>query len=556
MQNFRKIREQKAIYVDKTQFIPKLLNTGEVIFCARPRRFGKSLLCSTLESFCSGEKELFRGLAAEEALNSPNFIPRPVISLDMSAPAGSLSQEELSSEILALLKLNAERLDVTFSGDTPSGAFLSLLANVYKKYSKTRIVLLIDEYDSPIVKLVKQDETIVTKNLFGATRMIIDKFYAQIKPANQYLNFVFITGVTKFSGMGVFSTLNNLTDITLNPEFATIMGYTQNEIENNFTMFIDNAAKKFKYGRDELLERVKLYYDGFSFDGLSRLYNPQSIHNFLNDKEFYNYWMESGSNSLIRKMLKNNDFDLNKIINNNINLNLIRTPGPIEIASPSLFLYQAGYLTLRARKNKKFYLDYPNLEVRSSMNLLFMENLFDSDVAASEATDLLIERLEKGDVQEMVAAIRRMYSNISYISYTDKKLEELGEIFYQTVLQSFLEGAGCQVTIEKHTNLGRIDLVARYENLTYVIEIKTAANAKDALKALEKGKTQINKGNYAGPFSDPIIILLVVNLEDRNIGAGVFWRDGAPTEIITEKNTLSKPNSTRKAKTSTSNAKT
>ncbi|MDR1166671.1 MAG: ATP-binding protein [Deltaproteobacteria bacterium] len=556
MQEYNEIRNRKAIYVDKTEFIPELFKTGKVIFCARPRRFGKSLLCSTLKSFYSGEKELFQGLAAEEAINSPDFVARPVITLDMSVPAGASSQEELKSGIMTVLNSTANLHNVALKGDEPSLAFFSLLEDVYYKYSKTGIVLIIDEYDAPIIKLFQTDEMIVDQKLLAETRAIIDKFYAKIKPAGVYLNFVFITGVTKFSGMGVFSTLNNLKDITLKPEFATIMGYTQDEIENNFAIFIDNAAKIFKCEKDELLERVKLYYDGFSFDGLSGLYNPQSILNFFDDNEFRNYWMESGSNSLIRKFLKIKDFDLNKIQGIPIDLDYVSIPGPIEIVSPDLYLYQAGYLTLRARGDKTYYLDYPNLEVRSSMNLLFMENLFDSNLHARGATVFLRGILKKGDVQELVAAIRRMYSNISYISYTNIKLKELGEVFYQTVLQSFLGGAGCQVTVEEQTNLGRIDLVARYQNITYVIEIKTAANAEDALKVLEKGTSQINKGNYAGPFINPIVILLVVDLEDRNIGAGAFWRDGEPMEIKIEKTPLSLPNSPRNAENSTTNAET
>jgi hypothetical protein len=284
-QNFDQIRDDQTLYVDKTRFIPELRKHGKFIFCARPHGFGKSVTCSTLKSFYSGEKELFRGLAAEEAINSPNFVARPIIYLDMNLAAGSQTQEKLNSKLIAILNSNAKRHNVALKGNFPAGAFLSLLADVYNKHSQTRIALIIDDYDAPIVKLAHRDKIIFNQKLFQTTGTILERFYAQIKPASQFLNFAFITGVTESSGTEILSGLNSLSDITHNTELSTIMGFTREEIENNFTKFIDYADYKFQYGINELLERLKGYYYGYSFDCLSGLYNPQDILNFFHDKE-------------------------------------------------------------------------------------------------------------------------------------------------------------------------------------------------------------------------------------------------------------------------------
>ncbi|MDR1111267.1 MAG: AAA family ATPase, partial [Deltaproteobacteria bacterium] len=295
--SFKKIRAERRLYVDKTMYLPGLIDKGDVVFLSRPRRFGKSLTVSTLDSFFSGEKELFKGLAAEKFMDSQDFAPRPVINLVMSRPSGSDSKEKLENGILTELRLNAKRHGVSLQGSDPADAFLELIREIKDARSQD-VVLLVDEYDAPVIKIVQNPGLSKIKDLLKDTRTVMSNFYGKIKDEDANLDFVFITGVTKFSRMGVFSALNNLTDISLLPEFAALAGFTQEELERDFKPFVRRTADALNLGEDVLLDKIRDYYDGFSFDGETRLYNPFSTMSFFRDMEFNNYWMESGSNTL------------------------------------------------------------------------------------------------------------------------------------------------------------------------------------------------------------------------------------------------------------------
>jgi hypothetical protein len=556
-------------------------------------------MCSTIDAYYSGKEELFQGLAAAKNMRAKGFVPKPVISMDMSRIAGSSSKEKLESGLLSLVRKNAARHDVDVNDDSVALSFGNLIEDVYLKYSKTGVVVIIDEYDSPIIKLIQytdffsdktkngdnishsfdtsQDKQLLSsiyaipdespekaklllayfdredkkflerervnakRQLLEDTRKTMELFYSQLKASSEFLDLVFITGVTKFSSMGLFSTFNNLFDITLNPEFGAFFGYTQNELEINFTPFIEDVGKKLNLTTADLLKRLKEYYNGFSFDGKARLYNPQSILYFFQQGEFFNFWMESGSNSIVRKLLMKKNINLNRELKKTVDYNYIYTPGLIENVSPNLYLYQAGYLTIRKNDNGTYSFTYPNFEVNSSMNLLFMENLYNSDDRLHEEIGNLKTTIIEGNVQVLAKIFRMMFSNISFMRYKKMIRDDTGESFYQNVLMAFLMGAGVQVTTEAHTNFGRVDLVARYGNRVYVIEMKTADNDKDARKAIDEGMSQIVKGNYVGPYSDPIVLLLVALKKERNIGACVFWREGKTDEVQFDKMEMTLP---------------
>ncbi|MDR1039421.1 MAG: AAA family ATPase, partial [Deltaproteobacteria bacterium] len=309
-QLFEKLRQKNAVYVDKTQYLPMLREAGDFLFCARPRRFGKSLTVHTLDAFYSGRTELFRGLAAEELMGSPAFVPMPVIVLDMSVPADSDSKAIFEERLIGQLKDNAERHGVSLRGSDSVGAFFFLLGDVHKS-SGQKVVILIDEYDAPIIKLLEREPLVYNEQLLAETRKVVRDLYSKIKSSEHLIDFAFITGVTKFSRMGMFSLLNNLIDISIRPEFASFMGYTQEELERYFTPFIRNIAEKRGKSEKDLLDAIRDYYDGFSFDGKTMLYCPFSIlsffadaQSFISNGQFANYWMESGSNTLVRKFLK------------------------------------------------------------------------------------------------------------------------------------------------------------------------------------------------------------------------------------------------------------
>jgi hypothetical protein len=280
---------------------------------------------------------------------------------------------------------------------------------------------LIDEYDAPVIKVIQTPGLSRIKDLLEDTRGVMSNFYSKIKSADDYLDLVFITGVTKFSLMGVFSTLNNLTDISLLPEFAAIAGFTQEELENSFRPFIGRTADALNLEENALLDKIRDYYDGFSFDGETRLYNPFSTMSFFRDMDFNNFWMESGSNTLLREMLRDKGLTVDQFRNMPVNKDFARSPGEIEKTPAHGFLYQAGYLTLRKKAESSYSLDYPNFEVLSSMSQLFIDNLFPSAVEAGQAAIRLREHAAGGDVPAMVGDFMRLFSKIAYDDHSAAK---------------------------------------------------------------------------------------------------------------------------------------
>ncbi|MDR1313127.1 MAG: AAA family ATPase [Deltaproteobacteria bacterium] len=301
--DFEDLREKQAVYVDKTKYITDLENAGKFVFCARPRRFGKSLTVNMLDAFFSGRNDLFQGLAAEKNMCSPNFVACPVVRLDMSAVAGSDSTVLLKNTIMMRLGIVAERHQVPLRGDDCAVAFSCLLQDIHKT-SGQQAVLLLDEYDAPVIDLVGRDKLTYDKKLLSETRNIMQKFYTQIKIEEKHIKLAFITGVTKFSRMGIFSRLNNLLDISIFPEFSAFMGYTHEELKTYFAPYITHTALELEMSEEGLLNRLKEYYDGFSFDGKNEVYNPFSILSFFKAKAFGNFWMASGSNTIVRKFFR------------------------------------------------------------------------------------------------------------------------------------------------------------------------------------------------------------------------------------------------------------
>ncbi|MDR2424352.1 MAG: AAA family ATPase, partial [Prevotellaceae bacterium] len=282
IQTFEEIRNENYIYVDKTRYLVKLIDTGKIYFFARPRRFGKSLTISTFEAMFSGKKELFEGLAAEEFMNRANYRTSPVIRLDMSLVSTSSGTDTMRESMLFTVRKIAKNLDVELSNISIPGNLLGeLIENTCRKYN-SKVVVLLDEYDKPYNEYVNDRERA------EKIREILRDFYIQIKSYDEYIRFVFITGIGKFAKFGVFSGLNNPADISMDEEYGEMCGLTKKEIVKYFPEYIEATAKKFKITTDELLEKMRNYYDGFCFDGVHRLYNPFSTVNFFARKDFQN----------------------------------------------------------------------------------------------------------------------------------------------------------------------------------------------------------------------------------------------------------------------------
>jgi hypothetical protein len=567
--NFENLRLKNAVYVDKTMYFPMLNKVNDFVFCARPRRFGKSLTVTALDAFYSGNREVFRGLAAEREMNSPEFIARPVIRMDMSDVAGSRNIGILEQKILGRLGVNARRHEVPLRGADSADAFLFLIEDV-KNVKGKNIVILIDEYDAPVISVLQKPKSSFQRNLLSESREIMRNFYSKIKSAAEHIDFVFITGVTKFSRMAVFSSLNNLIDISLEPNFGAFMGYTQQELEKNFKPFIAEASNTLKISEKEVLEQIKTYYDGFSFDGETRLYNPFSVLSFFASarKGFLSYWMKSGSNTLIRNFLKDQAITADQFQGMVVDADFASDPGEIDSTPPEGFLYQSGYLTLRIRTDDSFTLDYPNLEVRKAFSSLFLQNLAPEsswsgiDAAGSE----LKQCLEAVDVPGMVDVFIRLFADISYEDHSkadrkpatgvlariirkvglflpwgkERKLSEslaelfrrkMGEGFYLSVLHSALSMAGAKVTPERHVGLGRIALLVDFGAVIYVIEVKMTDDTQGGEISALAGMSQIRERRYGRAFKNPVLVSLAIGREERNIVACRFEVDGKESSV-------------------------
>ena len=358
VQDFVQLRQDDLLYVDKTARLLELIQNGRRYFLSRPRRFGKSLTLSTLEAMFKGKADLFKGLRAEAWVKEQK--PSPVLRFDISGLGSYSTAQELNLSIMRRLRDIAEDSELHLADERTCDELLrKTIRLLYQKQGL--IVILIDEYDKPIL------DNITNLEKANEMREVLRSFYTMIKSCDDYLRFVFITGISKFSKAGVFSAMNNLVDISMLKRYGDIVGYTQNELEENFSDWIDRAAIRMNISTDVLFKRLKDYYDGFSFDGFTRLYNPFSIMLSLSKARLDNYWYTSGSPSFIANYMKEH-----KIQNPNEYRHLevpsdFADSHEIERSKPESFLYQSGYLTIEKLENDVITLDYPNEEVRKSL---------------------------------------------------------------------------------------------------------------------------------------------------------------------------------------------
>jgi hypothetical protein len=519
IQTFEKLRKENCVYVDKTKYLVNMIDSGSIYFLARPRRFGKSLTVSTFDALFSGKKELFKGLAAEEFLNRPEFEPSPVIWLDMSSVTTDHGVDALRTSVKQLTIEAADKLEVKVPKQLPCGDTLrSLIINTAKKYNQPAVVLL-DEYDKPYTDFVNDPD--MAENV----RNMLRSFYVQIKSNDRYIRFTFITGISKFAKFGVFSTLNNLKDISLMPKYAEICGYTEEEIIAYFPDYLEDTAKYTKMTTHELLDTMRYQYNGFSFDDeiKARLYNPFSTLLFFEEKKFYNYWIDTGRSKVIADYLKNRNLTVEEFRNYPISIDFARSPGDVDTTPPEGFLYQCGYLTLRPGITDDLSLDYPNTEVLEAMSALLAQNiLMDRDEDYTYCRRDLLKGLMYIDYNIIVAVFNRLLASIPYDDF--KKAAEDNEAgikpqewLYRSTLLAFLRGCGVAVIAEMHTNLGRPDLVVAHKGKTWVIELKVAYAGESPAQKAEEALRQIMDNNYANPYPDAFCIGLAIDDAARQI---------------------------------------
>jgi len=523
IQTFETIRSEGYVYVDKTKYLVDLIDNGKIYFLARPRRFGKSLTVSTFDAIFSGKKELFKGLYAEEFLNRQEFKPSPVIWLDMSKVSADEGIDAFRESLKQKMFKVAKELDVKIeTSNTPGDTLDELIINTARKHNK-KVVILLDEYDKPYTDFVNDT------NMAEEIRNVLRNFYVQIKANDRYICFTFITGISKFTKFGVFSTLNTPLDISLMPEYAKICGLTEDEITQYFPDYLEDTAYNMQISTEQLIAKMRDYYDGFSFDSKAKthLYNPYSTLTFFAKKEFSNYWMETGRTKMIADYMKNKSLTVEQFRNFSVSKDFAENPGDMDSTPPEGFLFQSGYLTLRPGTSDGFSLDYPNTEVLNSMSAMVSQNILrDRDEDYSRCRSNLLQALFLSDYNMIVEVFNRLLASIPYDDFNDAAKQSIytnqykfspQEWQYRTSILMFLRGCGVLVFAELHTNLGRPDLVIIYNEKIWVIELKVAYADESPAKKAEEALQQIIDKNYAAPYPDAVCVGLAIDDALRQI---------------------------------------
>ena len=493
------------LYVDKTGILADLVSgrRGKQFFFSRPRRFGKSLTVTTLQAVFEGRRDLFKGLAIDRS--DYDWKAYPVIRLDMSLTAAE-TVEDFIRQVLFNLQSEARRLNLPFDGTlTAASAFQKLVLDAAASSGTGLVVLLVDEYDKPLLGHLGRPTV-------EAFRTALKSFYSVIKGMEAVLRFTFITGVSKFSKVSIFSDLNNLTDLTMDARAATLAGYTHEEVRANFADYLAALGEANGLTPEGAFGRVVQMYDGYRFEeNAPRVVNPVSFGRCLCERKFKGYWYETGTPTFLVNMLKRHPVDLSQVEVTEEEL------GTYEPSSPSLvpLLYQTGYLTIkgfRALGNKRRYtLGFPNEEVSDAFNSSLMPVYTDMDgIELGSIQDRCAEALLAHDVDGFVEAMRDFFANVPY-TLTDRG----GEQVFQAILYTALRFVGVCVRAEVVTNRGRIDAVIRCPDDVYVIEVKLDRTAQEAMD-------QIREKGYAEKYraSGRRVTLVGMNFssEKRQIG--------------------------------------
>lgn len=496
-QHFERLREDGALYVDKTELMYQMVNYSNYIFLSRPRRFGKSLLASTLEALYQGKKELFKGLWIEDKWTWESY---PVIRLDFSKIKHSATLEQLEDSLMIILDEYAEEYKVTLKGKSVSTRLGNLLSKVYKKTNK-RVVILIDEYDKPITN------HLINIKKAERNKTYLRDIYVMIKANSEYVHFFFITGISKFAKVSIFSVINNLKDISLLPRFNNIVGFTKIEMEQYFPDYLQQLSQKMDMDMPILMSNIAHWYNGYSWDGQHKIYNPFAILNLFRDLAFENYWFETGTPSFLIDLIKKRYTlqEQNKSLLEEFE-GLIASKSTfdsydLEDINLTALLFQSGYLTVEEKRQAglltSYKLNYPNYEVKLSFNAHLIKAFSKKDIAADiEGKALyLLDALKTGNKDNFVSLIHSIFSGIP-----SDILRKVNEYTYQSLFYQLLTLLGVKNVILEVTNhVGRADGVLFWDEKVFVFEFKFAR--KGTMKALLDGGTrQILKQDYVQPF--------------------------------------------------------
>ena len=515
IQTFKEIRENKYVYVDKTQEAYELINSYKYSFLSRPRRFGKSLFLDTLKNIFEGKKELFKGLYIYDKWDFQEY---PVIKIDWAGDFKTL--ESTKKVAMFILEQNQKRLGIECKiDDEPSICLARLIQEAYKKYQK-KVVVLIDEYDKPILDNLDNPKRAIENRDF------LRGIYVQLKANDAYLKFAFLTGISKFSKANIFSGLNNLVDISLMPKYGNICGYTHENLKEDFKEYSQNFD----------LEKVREWYNGYYFLK-NRIYNPFDVLRVFDSGIFDNYWWESGNSYSLITLLKRNSYFIPELENLVISKDLMNT---FEVDSLKLevLLYQSGYLTIDKvieRRITEYKLKVPNKEVQMSLNNLFIEYLTNQVYEKYEIQDKIYDNLETANLEGFKNALVSLFTSIPYNNYVKNNIAQY-EGYYASVVYAYLASLGLPIIAEDVTNKGRIDLTIIFNDKVYIIEFKVKSekckvkseklieNSSQVLsskfqvnEALEQLKKKEYHKKYLDKFDEIYLVGIVFDEKEKNI---------------------------------------
>ena len=511
IQSFEEIRKNGYLYVDKTDIIWQLANRGKKYnYLSRPRRFGKSVLVDTLEAYFMGKKDLFEGLKIMQM--ETEWVKRPVIRLDMSRAGAE------PDTLRSYLDITFDRLEEEY-GITPkptarlADRFNAIIVGAYEQ-TGLQVAILIDEYDSPLQHSWNTPQ-------HEACTAIYREVFAILKADDKYEKFVFITGITKFTQISLFSVLNNLSNISFEPEYAAICGITKEEVVRDFKPEINKLAECEDWTFDEAVAQLTAYYDGYHFcrRNMVDVFNPFSLINALADSDLKNYWASSGATSLLPKFvddmeLKLGNFDPCTILRQTIETSDV-TGGGAE-----LFLYQSGYLTIKDYQMGVYILGFPNSEVRQALYETVLPALTlrsNGDIQSTQSG--LFLALQLGNLPEAMKCLKAL---IADVPYSNKKLASMDmEERYRLIMSTIFNAIGCRVEVEKMIATGRIDMVVEVTNFIYVLELKLSHNG-----GVDAAEEQMKAKQYAEPFKADKrkVIALAIELDDMGKGL-VDWKE-------------------------------
>jgi hypothetical protein len=483
IQTFSRLRRDGCVYVDKTDLVWQLAHYATYVFMSRPRRFGKSLLTSTLESYFRGDRELFEGLKIMQL--EQLWEQYPVIRLDISTAKAQPTVEALRNRLMLTLKDYTEEYGHDADETTPGGLLEGLIKRAYKQTGK-QVVIIVDEYDAPLLDVLHDDGELNDK------RKVMQEFYVPLKANEQYVKFCFITGITKFSQLSIFSTINNLKNVTLLPKFSAICGITEQEVKEVFAEDIKAMGDQLGYTAEEMFQKIKLLYDGYHFSEVSEdIYNPFSLLNAFCDQKLDNYWFASGTPTFLIHQMQHFRTDITTMDKMEVPSSAFDQPTE-NMRSALPLLYQSGYLTIKGydRESMMYTLSIPNQEVRIGYLkglLPTYTGLDDADVQVGFALKFW-RALKQGDIEQAMQEMQAYMAGIPYVEGFRQKLAEAAtaEGFYEYTMYLIFSMLNVYVRTQVKVAGGRVDMVVWMPDTTYVFELKVSGTARQALEQIDQ----------------------------------------------------------------------